>query len=187
MCRGARCMRSGRQNGKNALFLCVLCKIGIVPTEIFPHSCLRGNAGVTNWRGSPHCRVVNLVRSGRKQPQLITASAGGKARLLFARPLEGAMNKLLFLVLLLSGNVWAVDGMSVEAGNGDATNTARVGAVWNFDHPWFTEGNWQVAGFWEAMAGQWQGHSGYGNNQTVTDIGLTPVFRFEQKKSGAFS
>lgn len=97
------------------------------------------------------------------------------------------MNKLLFLVLLLSGNVWAVDGMSVEAGNGDATNTARVGAVWNFDHPWFTEGNWQVAGFWEAMAGQWQGHSGYGNNQTVTDIGLTPVFRFEQKKSGAFS
>lgn len=97
------------------------------------------------------------------------------------------MNKLLFLVLLLSGNVWAVDGMSVEAGNGDATNTARVGAVWNFDHPWFTEGNWQVAGFWEAMAGQWQGHSGYGNNQTVTDLGITPVFRFEQKNSGAFS
>ena len=31
-------------------------------------------------RVSPHCRVVNLVRSGRKQPQPFTASAGGKAR-----------------------------------------------------------------------------------------------------------
>jgi hypothetical protein len=29
-----------------------------------------------NWRVSPHCRVVNLVRSGRKQPQLLFASAG---------------------------------------------------------------------------------------------------------------
>ena len=38
-----------------------------------------------NWRVSPHCRVVNLVRSGRKQPQLHSASAGGKARLLLLR------------------------------------------------------------------------------------------------------
>ena len=35
------------------------------------------------WRASPHCMVVNLVRSGRKQPQLFLASAGGKARLPF--------------------------------------------------------------------------------------------------------
>ena len=28
------------------------------------------------WRASPHCMVVNLVRSGRKQPQLFSASAG---------------------------------------------------------------------------------------------------------------
>jgi len=37
-----------------------------------------------NWRVSPHCKVVNLVRSGRKQPQLFIVSAGGKARLLFS-------------------------------------------------------------------------------------------------------
>jgi fumarate hydratase, class I len=29
------------------------------------------------WRASPHCMVVNLVRSGRKQPKLFSASAGG--------------------------------------------------------------------------------------------------------------
>ncbi len=28
------------------------------------------------WRASPHCMVVKLVRSGRKQPQLFSASAG---------------------------------------------------------------------------------------------------------------
>src|SRR5439155_20550024 len=31
-------------------------------------------------RVAPHCMVVNLVRSGRKQPQLLSASAGGTAR-----------------------------------------------------------------------------------------------------------
>ncbi len=91
------------------------------------------------------------------------------------------MKKLVFLALLLSGDVWAVDGMSIEAGNGNATNTARIGAIFNFERKWFTEGDWQVAGFWEAMAGQWRGHSSYGDNQTVTDVGLTPVFRLEQK------
>lgn len=99
------------------------------------------------------------------------------------------MKKLLisFLALLVCGNVWAIDGLSVEAGNGDATNTARVGAIWNFDQKWFTDGDWQVAGFWEAMAGNWRGHSSFGSNQTITDVGVTPVFRFEQKNPGAFA
>ena len=33
-----------------------------------------------NRRASPHCSLVNLVRSGRKQPQPAPASAGGRAR-----------------------------------------------------------------------------------------------------------
>ena len=36
--------------------------------------------GALFWRASPHCKVVNLVRAGRQQPQPLTASAGGKAR-----------------------------------------------------------------------------------------------------------
>lgn len=93
------------------------------------------------------------------------------------------MKKLLgFLVtLLLSTPVWAVDGISVELGNGDYTDTARVGAIWNWDKQWFTEGNWLVAGFWEASLGTWKGRSGVGNNQNITDLSITPVFRFQQK------
>ena len=41
-------------------------------------------------RASPHCSVVNLVRSGRKQPQPLTASAGGQARHLPASPPPGS-------------------------------------------------------------------------------------------------
>jgi len=84
-------------------------------------------------------------------------------------------------VLFFSGNVCAVDGISVETGRGMDTNAARVGVVFNFDRQWFAEGAWQVSGFWEAMAGQWRGHSTFGSNQTLTDIGLTPVFRLQQK------
>lgn len=88
---------------------------------------------------------------------------------------------VLVSALLFSVNVFAVDGVSVEYGNGDATDMARVGATWNWDKQWFTGGNWLVTGFWEASAGTWRGHSAAGNNQTITDLGVTPVFRFQQK------
>ena len=96
-------------------------------------------------------------------------------------------NTWLLCALLLSGNVWAVDGVSFELGNGDSTDTTRVGAIWNWDKQWFAEGNWLVTGFWEANAGTWRGKSAAGNNQTITDLGITPVFRFQQKNPSGFS
>ena len=94
---------------------------------------------------------------------------------------------LLIGVLLLSGNASAVDGVSVEYGTGNATDIARAGIVWNWDKQWFTEGDWLVTGYWEASVGRWRGHSSVGNNQTITDIGITPVFRLQQKNPGGFA
>ena len=94
---------------------------------------------------------------------------------------------LLLGILLFSGSASAVDGMSVEFGNGDATDMARVGAFWNWDKQWFAEGDWLVTGFWEASFGTWRGHSAAGNNQTVKDVGITPVFRLQQKNPGGFA
>lgn len=88
---------------------------------------------------------------------------------------------LLIGVLLFSGNASAVDAVSVEYGNGDGADMARVGVVWNWDRQWFSDGNWLVTGFWEASLGSWRGHSAAGNNQTVVDVGFTPVFRLQQK------
>ena len=64
------------------------------------------HAVIKNWRASPHCRLVNLVRSGRKQPQPITASAGGKARLLLwcRQSVIECLSRLLFLPL--AGGSW---------------------------------------------------------------------------------
>jgi hypothetical protein len=90
---------------------------------------------------------------------------------------------------LLSANALAVDGVSLEAGNGDSTNMARVGVIWKWDKKWFNdgEGSLLVTGFWEATAGTWRGHSAVGNNQTVTDIGITPVFRLQQRTPSSFA
>jgi hypothetical protein len=96
-------------------------------------------------------------------------------------------NAWLLCVLLLSGNAWAVDGVSFELGNGDSTDAARVGAIWNWEKKWFTEGDWLVTGFWEATAGTWRGKSSAGNNQTITDLGITPVFRLQQKNLSGFA
>ena len=90
-------------------------------------------------------------------------------------------NAWLLCTLLLSGNAWAVDGVSIELGNGDNADTGRVGAIWNWERKWFTEGDWLVTGFWEVSAGTWRGKSSVGNNQSITDFGITPVFRFQQK------
>lgn len=91
------------------------------------------------------------------------------------------------IALLVSGNVFAMDGLSVELGSGQHANSARVGLQWDFDQTWFNEGDGLVAGFWEANIGTWRGNSAAGSNRTITDIGITPVFRFQQKTPTGFS
>ncbi len=83
--------------------------------------------------------------------------------------------------LLFSGKALAVDGVSVEYGTGMATDMGRVGALWNFERKWLDSGNWLLTGYWEASLGRWRGHSSVGNNQTITDLGITPVFRLQQR------
>ena len=91
---------------------------------------------------------------------------------------------LLIGALLFGGNAFAVDGMSVEYGNGDAADMARVGAFWDWNKQWLTDGDWLLTGSWEASLGSWRGKSAVGNNQTITDMGITPVFRLQQKNQG---
>ena len=99
------------------------------------------------------------------------------------------MKKLALLLggVLFSCNLYAVDSVSVEYGNGDSADMARIGAGWDWDKQWFTDGDWLVTGSWEASVGTWRGNSVAGNNQTITDIGITPVFRLQQKNMGGFA
>jgi hypothetical protein len=95
---------------------------------------------------------------------------------------------ICFLIaLLISGHALAVGGVSAEWGTGQNTRTARIGVQWSFHQSWFTEKRWHVTGFWEANAGTWQGHSAAGGNQTITDLGITPVFRLQQASPSGIS
>ncbi len=99
------------------------------------------------------------------------------------------MKKLALLLggVLFSCNLYAVDSIFAEYGNGDSADMARIGAGWDWDRQWFTDGDWLVTGSWEASVGTWRGNSAVGNNQTITDIGITPVFRLQQKHMSGFA
>jgi hypothetical protein len=94
---------------------------------------------------------------------------------------------LLVSAMLFSSSVLAVDGVSVEYGTGHATDMARVCVLLDWDRQWFTEGNWLVTGLWEVSLGSWRGKSAAGDNQNIIDIGLTPVFRLQQKYFAGFA
>ena len=101
------------------------------------------------------------------------------------------MKKLLltsvFLLLLnTSVTVFAVDGVSVDLGGGDESTTlVGVSAKWNWDSKWFTDGDWYVGGYWELGAGHWNGKSGRERNDSITHVGITPVFRLTKHQTSA--
>src|SRR5687767_8449377 len=117
-------------------------------------------------RASPHCMVVNLVRSGRKQPQLFFASAGGKARHLFCVRDSGervtSIKKTLLAgwlaaALALTGSrAMAADGVAVEAGGGAGTDMGRIAVQWDWHKRWFQGSEWHLGGYWDIGLGYWR-------------------------------
>lgn len=74
----------------------------------------------------------------------------------------------------------AVDSFSIEAGNGtNEINMARLGLQWHGRDKWFEHSSWHVARYLELAFGGWNGEQG-----TVYDLSVTPVFRLE-RPSGA--
>lgn len=93
------------------------------------------------------------------------------------------MKKMFVLIVfsLIANRTYAVDGVSVEYGRGNMVEMARVGLVWNWDKRWMEGEDWQVTGFWEAALGVWHGYKPNDNNQTISELGVTPVFRLTRK------
>lgn len=97
-------------------------------------------------------------------------------------------NKISIALILglLSFNAAAVDAMTIELGAGDES-TSRVGiaAKWDWESRWFTAGDWHLGGYWEANISHWDGDDGKTGNDTITEIGITPVFRWQQNEPSA--
>lgn len=79
-----------------------------------------------------------------------------------------------------STSACAIDGMSIEGGNGDGTDVFRVGVQWDWKQRWLQGQNWHLGGYWDLSLGYWHRSAPPGFNEDITEIGLTPVFRLQQ-------
>src|SRR5690349_2524041 len=82
--------------------------------------------------------------------------------------------------MFVSGPAGAVNGMSVELGNGNDVDMGRLGLQWDWDARLLKFSDWHLGGYWDLSVGQWH-QSGVqpGEHSDITEIGLTPVFRFQ--------
>ncbi len=94
-------------------------------------------------------------------------------------------------LLLASSATWAIDSVSFEYGQSDSTNADvdlyRVGAQWDWHKNWLDTGGWHLGGYWDLSVGYWDNHSPFATNSGLADIGLTPVFRWQQNQISGFS
>jgi hypothetical protein len=83
----------------------------------------------------------------------------------------------------------AVDGMSIELGTSDSSNTSvdlvRVGVQWDWSKRWALGSNWHVGGYWDLSLGYWDNDSRNRSTSSIVDFGVTPVFRLQQTTPGA--
>jgi len=86
---------------------------------------------------------------------------------------------------------YAVDGMSFEYGDSDSSQSDvqlyRVGVQWKWSQKWLPIGNWHLGGYWDASLGYWDNQSAGATHSSIFDLGLTPVFRFQQTTPSAIS
>jgi hypothetical protein len=87
----------------------------------------------------------------------------------------------------MSAPAHAIDGVAAEIGNGHATDMWRIGVQWNWKSRWLETGNWYMGGYWDLQFGHWNGYSNVGGNQELVDLGITPVFRWQQRNRSAIA
>lgn len=89
----------------------------------------------------------------------------------------------------LSSSALAIDSASLEFATGNKTKMLRLGLQSNWDNKWFASNGTHLGGYWDGTLAQWQGNNfqGKGGTQNLTDIGITPVFRFQNdSKKGLY-
>ena len=76
-------------------------------------------------------------------------------------------------------------GIALIAGASPKENMGSLSLTFDWPQKWFTDGDWQVGGYWEADISYWRSEGDGASN--IYGIGLTPVFRLEQKRHEGIS
>ena len=88
--------------------------------------------------------------------------------------------KILTVLACTSAPAHAIDGMSLELGNGDGVNMGRVGVQWDLKKPLFQWANWQLASYVDAAIGYWNFSGATSTqNKDIFELALTPVMRVQ--------
>ena len=87
---------------------------------------------------------------------------------------------MVFATCLAAGPAAAVDGISLELGQGDGARMGRVGLQWEMKKQWLKGEQWHVGGFWDLSLARWTRDNLPGQNDSLTEIGLTPSLRLQQ-------
>lgn len=94
-------------------------------------------------------------------------------------------------LLSASSAALAIDGVSLEFGGSDSSNSSvnlyRIGVRWDWNQKLIEAGDWHVGGYWEADLGYWDNRSAGSTAGGLFDVGFTPVFRFQQNSISGVS
>jgi lipid A 3-O-deacylase len=86
----------------------------------------------------------------------------------------------VLLAALSSAPALALDGLAIELGRGEGVDRARVGLQWDWNRQLLKFSDWHLGGYWDASLAQWHdGEVRPGQNDSITDLGFTPVFRVQ--------
>jgi lipid A 3-O-deacylase len=73
----------------------------------------------------------------------------------------------------------AVDGIAVVHGEGRSSDMLRVGAQWQWGERWLQGERAHLGGFWDLGIARWRREEASGQQDSLSEISLTPVFRFQ--------
>ena len=82
-----------------------------------------------------------------------------------------------------SASAFDLHGASVETASGNDTKMLRLALQRDIRPTWFRSGGRHLGAYWDLSLAGWRGESYRdhpGVRQTLTDVGLTPVFRYRR-------
>jgi hypothetical protein len=90
---------------------------------------------------------------------------------------------LVAVLSVASAPAHAIDSFAVQGGHSskDDVDRGTLALTWDWGQPLLKiSSDWHLGGFWEASLAQWhKGDVAAGQNDNITDIGFTPVFRLQ--------
>jgi lipid A 3-O-deacylase len=73
-----------------------------------------------------------------------------------------------------------------SAGDADVNRYGAVGTLdWNVK--WLPSGSWYLGGYWEAGVNFWDSDPGRTGNDSLVDVHVTPVFRWQRDPAAGFA